>query len=161
MVGVAVALTFGVRAARAHAFQAASQRDLAVLTLCLGGAPADRICPPVADAAVWRMVEEANVATARRQRDRALLATALGLLALGLGLRGLARCRWVQDRPGSILATVWGLGESLLALTCLQLLALTVDSLASQLTRGLPLTGERLDTAVDSVLVLVSLLTGR
>src|SRR5262249_29316814 len=50
VVGVCVALTFGPRAARAHAFQAAAQRNVAALNLCLGGATQDSICPSLVDA---------------------------------------------------------------------------------------------------------------
>jgi hypothetical protein len=160
MVGLAVALTFGARAARADQKQAAIQRDVAVLTVCLGGVSGDLTCPTVQDAEDWRGIDYVHEATARLQRDRALVAAALGLLAVGVGLRRVARRRRLQDRPRPTLATAGGLGETLIALTCLQVLALTLDSLAGQLARGLPLTWERLDTAADAVLVVVSILTG-
>jgi hypothetical protein len=53
---------------------------------------------------------------------------------------------------------VWGIGQSLVALTGLQLVALTLYPIAAQLVPGLPLTWERLDGTIDGVLNLVSLL---
>jgi hypothetical protein len=161
LVGLALALAFGVRAARADQRQRAIQRDLAVLTVCFGGGAAgDPLCPTVQDAEGWRRRDDVDAAAARGQRDRALVATALGLLVAGVGLRALARRRRRHDHPPSAIATVGSSGESLIALTCLQVLALTGYSIAVQLSRGLPLTWERLDAAADDVLVLVALLTG-
>jgi hypothetical protein len=159
VVGLALAITFGARAARAYRLEAATRGDLASLTTCVGRGSAAPSCPSMDDQEDWLRVDYANEATARGQRDRALVATALGLLALGIGLRRLARRRW-PDRPASALATFGRWGESLLALTCLQVLALTLASLAVQLARGLPFAWERLDAAADGVLVVVSLLTG-
>jgi hypothetical protein len=52
------------------------------------------------------------------------------------------------------------MGQSLVALTGLQVLAVTLYPVAVQLSQGLPITWERLDRAIDDVLVLVSLLLG-
>jgi hypothetical protein len=160
VVWLALAVTFGVRAARADQRQRAIQSNLAVLTRCLGGVSGDLTCPSVEDAKDRLSADDVEAATARGHRDRARGAAALGLFAVGRGLRGVARRRRRQDRPRSTLAKVWGLGESLLALTCFQVLALTLDSIAVQLSRGLPLSWEWLDTAADGVLVLVSHLAG-
>jgi hypothetical protein len=159
-VGLAIAITFGVRATRASQRQVAIQRDLVGLTRCLGGVSGDRTCPAGKDAEDLREIDNIDAATARGQRDRALVAAALGLLALGVGLRALARRGRRRDRSRSTLMAAWDLGESLVALTCLQILALILSPIAGQLSRGLPMTWERLDRATDGVLVLVSLLTG-
>jgi hypothetical protein len=157
-VGLVLALTFGVRAVRAAQEQAVNPRDLAVLARCLGHASPDPSCPSVEAAQGWRGRYDVGEAMARRQRDLALVPTALGLFAVGLS--SLARLRRVQDRPRSPLAAVWKMGESMTLLTCLQVLGLTLHSIASQLSQGLPFTWERLDTAADNVLALVSFLTG-
>jgi hypothetical protein len=159
-VGLVLALTFGVRAARAAQKQATLQRDLAALHQCFEEVGWDSSCPTPETAEGWLARDDLDEVTARGQRDRALIATALGLLAVGVELRAMARHRRRQDRPRPTLAVVWRMGESLIALTCLQVLGLTLHSIAGQLSQGLPLAWERLDTAADDVLVLVSLLTG-
>jgi hypothetical protein len=160
VVGFALALTFGERAVRADQRETAIQRDLASLTRCLGGVAGSGACPAGKDAEDLRGLEDVAAAAARGQRDCALVATALGLLAVGVGLRATARRRRRQDHPSSTIATVGRLGESLIGLTCVQGLALLLYSVAGQLARGLPLTWDRLDAAADGVLVLVSFLTG-
>jgi hypothetical protein len=160
-VGLALTLTFGVRAARAAQKQAAIQRDLAVLTSCLRvRVSGDSICPTIEDANGRRDIDVVDEAAARGQWDRALVVAALGLLAAGGGLCVLAWNRRRQDRSHSPLAAVWRMGESLIALTCLQVLALVLYAITSQLSQGSTLTWERLDTVADNVLALVSLLTG-
>jgi hypothetical protein len=161
VVGLALAVTFGVRAARAYQTQRATQRDLAVLIVCLGGVSGDLTCPSVEDAEDWRRVDYANEDAARRQRDRALVATALGLLAVGVGLSGVARRRRRPGCPRPILAAAWGLGEFLIALTCLQVLALYADLVIVRLSLGWPPAWwEALDSITDQVSALLSIITG-
>jgi hypothetical protein len=157
VVGISVALTFGVRAARANQRYVAIQGELAGLTGCVGGLLGNLTCSSVENADSRVATDDGTMA--QGQRDRALVVTALGLFAVGLS--SIARHRRVQDRSRSTFSALLGLGEYLVALTCLQVLALTVYPIAVQLSRGLPFTWDRLDVAVDGVLVLVSLLTGR
>jgi hypothetical protein len=154
VVGLALALSFGVRAARVSQTGAATQSGLAVLPWCGGGETSALGCPPAEDQELWLRVDYANHDEVRRQQGLAFVSTVLGLLALGVGLSGVARRR--QDRPRTLLATLGGLGESLLALTCLQILVLTLYSIAAQLSGGLPLTWETLDRATGEIVVLLA-----
>jgi hypothetical protein len=162
VVGLALAITFGLRAAAAHQTEAATQRDLAELTLCLDGTWSGPGCPSVQDAEDWRAIDYGNVATARRQLSRALVATALGLLALGLGAASVARARRrssASPRARSGVATAWQAGEMLLGLLCLQILTLYLDLVALQLSPGVPL-GETLDRAAGDALAVIFRVSG-
>jgi hypothetical protein len=161
VVGLALAITFGVRAAGAYQTEAAIARDLAVLTWCGGGETTAWGCPSVGNQEAWLRMDYANHDAARRQRDRALVAAALGLLALGVGLAGVARRRRRPDRPRPIRTAAWGLGESLLALACLQVLALFAALVLVHLALGRPPAWwEALDAITDQVSALVSVVTG-
>jgi hypothetical protein len=109
VVGLALVVAFGVRAARAAQQEAPIQRGLGALTACLGGGVSrSSACPTAQEAEFMLGGDDVDEATVRGRRDRALVATALGLLVLGVGLRGVVRRPWRQDHPQPSLATVGG-----------------------------------------------------
>ena len=73
----------------------------------------------------------------------------------------MARRRRRSDRPRPIFAAAWNLSESLIALTCLQVLALYADLVIVRLSLGWPpLWWEALDSITDQVSALYSVVTG-
>jgi hypothetical protein len=95
------------------------------------------------------------------QLQRNLLATAGGVAIALVGLGALARRRLrAGPRRGaaSTLAAIWGAGEVLLTLACLQVLALYVGLVAVQLALEAPPTGNTLDRATDQIAALFSMI---
>jgi hypothetical protein len=163
VVGLALAITFGSRALAAYQARVATDRDLAVLTLCLNGILSDPICPSMQDAENWRAVDDGNRATARRQLDRALVATTVAVLAFGTGLGSLVRQRRrtvARHRGWSVVAATCQMSETLLILICLLVLAVCLDLVAVQLSLSAPITRELLDRAADDALGILSLIPG-
>lgn len=162
VVGVALALTFGLRAASAYRAEAAIQRDVAVETICSSQVSNALTCPSPQATIEWLQASEESREVARRQVDAALVATALGLLALVGGPAALVRRRlrvtshW---RPWSTLTALVSIAEGLLALVCFQVLAVGVALVAHQLSPGVTLT-EALDRAVNNALTIISIITG-
>jgi hypothetical protein len=162
VVGLALAISIGSRALAAYQTRVATDRDLAVLTLC-DLMMSDPSCPSIQDAEDWRAVDVGNQATARRQLDRALVATAVEVLVFGAGLGSLARqrCRTVARHWGwSVVAAAWQISETLLVLIGLLVLALYLDLVAIQLSLKAPITRELLERAADDALGMISLIPG-
>jgi hypothetical protein len=109
------------------------------------------------------VVDSGNQATARRQLERTLIATAVGVFAFGAGLGSLARQRRrtvARHRGWPVVAAAWQISETLLVLTCLLVLALGLDLVAIQLWLSAPITRELLDRAADDALGMISLIPG-
>jgi hypothetical protein len=94
---------------------------------------------------------------------RDLLVMASGVTIALIGFVTLAR-RYVwtrqNSRDPSRVATIWDVSQTMLALGCLQGLALYVDLVAGRHSLGLPLTWETLDRITDEVFALFSIITG-
>jgi hypothetical protein len=162
VIGLALAIAFGARAARAYRMELTIRSDLAALSTCPADASGPQICPSVADREEWLRVDDANQAATRRQRDRALVGVALGGLALAVGLGSAARRHRAsrRERPSAIVAVIWGVGAALIAGACLEVLALYAALVAVRLSPGSPLGWETLDQAADGAIALLSLVTG-
>ena len=162
VVGLALAITFGLPAMAAYQSETATQRDVAVLTLCLDGMKSDPGCPSVQDAEEWRAIDYDEATASRRQLEFTLVATILGLLALGLGAGSVV---WQRRRAGtggrgrSSAATAWRVGETALSLLCFGVLALYLDFVTLRLSPGVPL-GETLDRASGDALAIISRIAG-
>src|SRR5262249_45119719 len=117
-VGLCLAIAFGPRAVSAYETEAAAQRDPGRLRTCADHRWAGASCPLTER---WLGVLHADRDdTARHQLHGALVATALGLIALVAGLGSVARRgRGRTSRSASPLsAAVWRAGEPLVVLFC-------------------------------------------
>lgn len=166
-VGLVLTIALGIRMAGTYRTEAEIWSKLAWLRLdCVDGAGSALSCSSGAETQAQRQAEDRLVRQAdetKLVRDRAIVAIALGLLALSVGLWTLERFRHpTTSRPHtvSILTIVWQAGEILLTLTCLLILALYLDIIVIELTLGVPLTPELLDRAADGATVLLSLVVG-
>jgi hypothetical protein len=163
VLGVALALTFGFRAASAYRREADIQRDFAFRSRCVSASSSALACSFFDDEVGRLRASYRDWDAARGQRDRALAAAALGLVALAVGAEDLVRRRHPTTPPRHPLATVavvWRIGKALLTLACFQVLALYLDLIALHLSQGGLLTQATLDRAADDALSVISIITG-
>jgi hypothetical protein len=162
-VGLYLALVFGLRAVGAHQAGVAIQRALADPARTLLCSPADAYCNPVDQRGEWLIGQLDRFDAARRQLRPALVAAAFGLLALLAGLGSLPRRQVLASWHGwatSLVTTVWGAGEGLTALVCLQVLESYAYVIVVLLSLGEPLTRGTLDLAADGMVAVISKIGG-
>jgi hypothetical protein len=150
VVGLALAITFALRAAGVYPV-----------------GPRAQDCATRLSDTHARVVEASGqspcVPDRAGQLRRDLLATAGGVAIALVGLGAAARRRLrarSRRRASPTLAAIWGVGEALLALVCLQVLALCVGLVAVRFSLGLSLIGETLDRTADAIGAFFSIITG-
>jgi hypothetical protein len=166
VVGLALAITFGLRAWRADRL---APRDCAALpgTAWQVVATRGRTSCAAASNDLYRWTAfgiTPGQSGAAGRTPRSDLPLTAGGVAIGLvGVGGLVRSRLrarAHGRAATGVLAIWAAGEALLALACLQVLALGVGLGAVRISLGLPLTGETPDRAADAVLTFLSIVAG-
>jgi hypothetical protein len=167
VVGLALAITFGLRTWRADR---PAPRDCAALPDTAWQVVTTRGRTSCATASndlyCWTAfgVMPGQSGAAGRPVQRDLLPTAGGVAMLLVGVGGLLRPHLrarVCGRAVMDVVALWAAGEALLALVYLQILVWCVLLVAVRISLGQPLTWEAPDWAADEMLAIFSVLTGR
>jgi hypothetical protein len=158
VVGLLLAVSFGLRAWSMRGIIARDPTLLRETVACTAATSAQTFC---ADGSGSNGADQSP--GTRRELLRDLLATTSGVVMVLVGIGALIRPR---IRIGGhrlarfVVLGIWAVGETVIVLVCLLIVALYADLVIVRLSMGSPLTWESLDWATDEVSALFYIVTG-